>query len=92
MGLSEPTRLVRRVIAVAQFPSLKAKQLLRTLQAQPLGYQVIRQKGSHRRLEAPNHPPITFAFHDNQTIRPATVRDILCNQVGLPERDALALL
>lgn len=58
MGLSEPTRLARRVLA----------------------------------LEAPNHPPITFAFHDNQTIRPATVRDILCNQVGLPERDALALL
>jgi hypothetical protein len=43
-------------------------------------------------LEAPNHPPITFAFHDNQTIRPSTVKDILCNQVGLAEQDALALL
>jgi predicted RNA binding protein YcfA (HicA-like mRNA interferase family) len=75
-----------------QFPSLKAKRLLRLLQAQPLGYKVVRQKGSHRKLEAPNHPAITFAFHDNQTIRPATVRDILCNQVGLTQWDALALL
>ena len=90
--MSEPTPRVRKVLAVAQFPSLKAKQLLRILRAQPLGYRVVRQKGSHRKLEAPNHPAISFAFHDNQTIRPATVRDILCNQVGLAETDALALL
>lgn len=77
---------------MAQFPSLKAKKLMRVLQAQPLGYEIVRQKGSHRKLEAPNHPAITFAFHDSQTIRPSTVKDILCNQVGLAERDALALL
>ncbi len=35
---------------------------------------------------------ITFSFHDSQTIRPSTVKDILCNQVGLAEQDALALL
>jgi predicted RNA binding protein YcfA (HicA-like mRNA interferase family) len=51
---------------VAQFPSVKAKKLLRVLQAQPLAYRVVRQKGSHRKLEAPNHPPITFAFHDTR--------------------------
>jgi predicted RNA binding protein YcfA (HicA-like mRNA interferase family) len=77
---------------MARFPSLKAKKLIRVLEAQPLGYRIVRQKGSHRKLEAPNHPPITFAFHDNQTIRPSTVKDILCNQVGLAEQDALALL
>lgn len=77
---------------MARFPSLKAKKLLRVLQAQPLGYRIVRQNGSHRKMEAPNHPTITFAFHDNQTIRPSTVKDILCNQVGLAERDALALL
>jgi hypothetical protein len=44
------------------------------------------------KLEATHHPPITFAFHDNQTIRPGTVKHILCNQVGLAEQDALALL
>lgn len=79
-------------MAVPRFPSLKAKKLVRVLEAQPLGYRVVRQKGSHRKLEAPSHPPITFAFHDNQTIRPGTVKDILCNQVGLAEQEALALL
>jgi hypothetical protein len=43
-------------------------------------------------MEAPAHPTITFAFHDGQTIRPSTVKDILCNQVGLAEQDAIALL
>jgi predicted RNA binding protein YcfA (HicA-like mRNA interferase family) len=80
------------VLAVAQFPSLKAKKLLRVLQAEPLGYRIVRQKGSHRKMEAPNRPTVVFAFHDNQTIRPSTVKDILCSQVGLAEQDALALL
>jgi predicted RNA binding protein YcfA (HicA-like mRNA interferase family) len=71
---------------MARFASLKAKKLIRVLEAQPLGYRVARQKGSHRKLEAPHHPTITFAFHDSQTIRPSTVKDILCNQVGLPSR------
>jgi len=34
-------------------------------------------------MEAPNRPPVVFAFHDNQTIRPSTVKNILCNQVDL---------
>jgi predicted RNA binding protein YcfA (HicA-like mRNA interferase family) len=77
---------------MARFPSLKAKKLVRVLEAQPLGYRIARQKGSHRKLEAPSRPSIIFAFHDSQTIRPSTVKDILCNQVGLAEQDALALL
>lgn len=43
-------------------------------------------------MEASNYPSITFAFHDNQTIRPGAVKDILCHQVGLAEHEALALL
>jgi predicted RNA binding protein YcfA (HicA-like mRNA interferase family) len=62
------------------------------LQGEPLRYRVVRQNGSHRRLESPRHPTIVFAFHDNQTIRPSTVKDILCNQIGLPEKDARELL
>ena len=77
---------------VARFPSVKAKKLLRILKAKPLGYRIVRQTGSHRVMEAPNRPTLVFSFHDNQTIRPSTVRDILCNQVGLSEQDALALL
>jgi predicted RNA binding protein YcfA (HicA-like mRNA interferase family) len=57
-----------------------------------LGYRVVRQRGSHRKMEARGRSAIIFAFHDSQTIRPSTVKDILCNQVGLTERDALALL
>jgi predicted RNA binding protein YcfA (HicA-like mRNA interferase family) len=67
---------------MARFPSLKARQLLRVLTSKPLGYRVVRQSGSHRGLEAPGRPPITFSFHDRQTIRPATVRRILCDQLG----------
>lgn len=86
-----PRRHVKSA-TVARFPSLKAKKLIRVLEAQPLGYRVVRQNGSHRRMEASNYPSITFAFHDNQTIRPGAVKDILCHQVGLAEHEALALL
>jgi len=65
---------------------------LHVLQAEPLGYRVVRQKGSHRRLEATGRPTLTFAFHDSQTIRPTTVKDILCKQIGLSEDEALTLL
>jgi predicted RNA binding protein YcfA (HicA-like mRNA interferase family) len=77
---------------MARFPSLKARKLLRVLTGEPLGYRIVRQSGSHRRLEAPGRPPITFSFHDRQTIRPATVKRILCSQVGLSEDEALRLL
>lgn len=77
---------------MSRFPSLKAQALLRVLSRKPLGYRVVRQSGSHRRLKAPGRPPITFSFHDNQTVRPGTVKRILCNQVGLSESEALKLL
>ena len=77
---------------MARFPSLKAQKLIRVLQAEPLRYRIVRQRGSHRKMEAPGHPAIVFAFHDSQTIRPSTVKDILCNQIGLTEQEALALL
>jgi predicted RNA binding protein YcfA (HicA-like mRNA interferase family) len=77
---------------VANFPSLKARALLRVLTREPLSYRVVRQSGSHRRLEAPGRPPITFSFHDRQTIQPGTVKRILCGQVGLSEDEAVKLL
>ena len=77
---------------MARFPSVKARQLLRLLTSEPLGYRIVRQSGSHRRLQAAGRPSITFSFHDRQTIRPATVRKILCDQVGLTEEEALRLL
>jgi predicted RNA binding protein YcfA (HicA-like mRNA interferase family) len=89
---ADAIRVARDDPGVAQFPSLKARQLLRVLTSEPLGYRVVRQSGSHRRLQAPGRPTITFSFHDRQTIRPATVKQILCKQVGLDEDEALRLL
>jgi predicted RNA binding protein YcfA (HicA-like mRNA interferase family) len=73
------------------FRSMKARELQRLLK-RALGYEVTRQSGSHRRLEAPGRPPLTFAFHDSDTIAPGLVREILVKQVGLSEEEAEAVL
>lgn len=74
------------------FPSVKAKRLLAVLERAPLNYRVVRQSGSHRRLESPNHPPLTFAFHDRATIPAGLVRKILVRDAGLAEDEARKLL
>jgi predicted RNA binding protein YcfA (HicA-like mRNA interferase family) len=74
------------------FPSMKARDLLAVLQREPLSYEIIRQRGSHRRLRAPGRPPLTFAFHDRATVSPGLVRKVLCRDVGLAEEEALKLL
>jgi predicted RNase H-like HicB family nuclease len=55
------------------------------LQAQPLGYRIVRQKGSHRKLEVPNRPAITFAFHDNQTSAHRPSRTSSATRSALPK-------
>jgi len=77
--------------AVDRFPSLKASRLLSVLRRDPLGYRVVRQRGSHRKLESENHPPLTFAFHDAATVPGGMVRKILVDQVGLDEGAAREL-
>lgn len=62
------------------------------LERKPLSYRAVRQTGSHRRLRSPDYPPLTFAFHDNVTVPPWTVRKILVNDVGLGEDEAQKLL
>lgn len=74
-----------------KFPSLKSRQLLSILTSEPLGYVIVRQRGSHRRLEAPNRPALTFSFHDSATIPGGMVRAILVKQVGLDEHEARGL-
>jgi predicted RNA binding protein YcfA (HicA-like mRNA interferase family)/predicted RNase H-like HicB family nuclease len=71
---------------------MKAKRLLAVLERKPLGYRVARQSGSHRRMESPNYPPLTFAFHDKATIPSGLVRKILVRDVGLAEDEARKLL
>lgn len=59
---------------------------------QGLGYEIERQRGSHRRLVAPDWPDLTFAFHDGVSLAPGVVRDILVKQVGLDRDEALRLV
>ena len=75
-----------------KFPSLKAPRLLSVLCRDPLRYQVVRQRGSHRKLEAEGYPPLTLAFHDADTIPGGMVRKILVDQVGLDEDVARQLV
>jgi predicted RNA binding protein YcfA (HicA-like mRNA interferase family) len=77
---------------VSQFPSIKAKRLLSVLEREPLNYRVSRQSGSHRRMEAPGRPPLTFAFHDKATIPSGLVRKVLVRDAGLAEDEARKLL
>jgi predicted RNA binding protein YcfA (HicA-like mRNA interferase family) len=77
---------------MGQFPSMKAKRLLAVLEREPLAYRVTRQAGSHRRMEAPGRPPLTFAFHNNATIPSGLVRKILVRDIGLGEDEARKLL
>jgi predicted RNA binding protein YcfA (HicA-like mRNA interferase family) len=77
---------------MAQFPSTTGAKLLRVLKRKPLKYRVVRQSGSHRRLEADGRPPIGFSFHDQQEICGGVVRDILVDGVGLTPEEALGLL
>lgn len=75
------------------FPSMKGRQLLKVLTGEPLGYEVVRQRGSHRRLESKRgYPSLTFAFHNSATIPPGLVRKILTKDVGLSEQEARDLL
>ncbi len=59
----------------------------RLLEAQ-LGYEVVRQEGSHCLLRASGRPQIVFAFHDRATVPPRVVRAILVQQVGLTLAEA----
>jgi predicted RNA binding protein YcfA (HicA-like mRNA interferase family) len=71
---------------------MKAKRLLAILERKPLGYRVSRRSGSHRRMEAPGRPPLTFAFHDNATVPSGLVRKVLVRDIGLAENEARKLL
>jgi predicted RNA binding protein YcfA (HicA-like mRNA interferase family) len=71
---------------------MKGRALLAVLLREPLAYEIVRQRGSHRRLKAPGRPSITFAFHDGATVAPGVVRKVLCRDVGLGENEALKLL
>lgn len=72
------------------YPSMKSSDLLSILQK--LGYMEDRRSGSHRRLKAEGRPPLTFAFHDGQTIPPSLVKKILVKDVGLTDDEIRGIL
>lgn len=63
---------------------MKSQQLLAILMKAPLNYRIVRQNGSHRRLESDNYPPLSFSWHDGVTLAPGQVRKVLTKDVGLP--------
>jgi predicted RNA binding protein YcfA (HicA-like mRNA interferase family) len=73
---------------VADFPSLKAPQLLRVLLRKPLSYRVVARSGSHRKLESDGRPTINFAWHDGATVPPRAVKSLLVSKIGLTEEEA----
>jgi hypothetical protein len=78
---------------MAKFPSLKARKLLALLMRRPLNYRIISTMGSHRKLvSASGYPDIGFSFHERVTVSASRVRDILVNDIGLTEQEALNLL
>lgn len=76
-----------------QFPALKPQQLLAILRREPLGYEILRQRGSHRRMRSRNgYPDIGFSFHDGVSLPPGLVKKVLVGDVGLSEDEARNLL
>lgn len=78
--------------SVSGYPSMKAGDLLRVLMREPLCYEIVRQKGSHRTLESKFHPRLMFSFHDGVTVPPRVVKKILLKDIGLDDEMALRLL
>jgi predicted RNA binding protein YcfA (HicA-like mRNA interferase family) len=66
---------------------MKARRL-RTLLERELGYRTVRSTGSHRTMQASGRPPLTFAFHEGDTVGGHLVRNVLVKQVGLTEDEA----
>ena len=72
-------------IPAAQFPALKAREVLRLLQR--VGYQIERQKGSHRKLAAPDRLPIGFGFLDRADVPPRALRHMLSERARLTDQE-----
>lgn len=78
------------VVGAADYPALKSRKALKVLHS--IGYRVTRQRGSHRKLEAPGRLPIGFAFHDNTEVPPGALRHMLVDRAGLTDEEARRLL
>ena len=78
------------VIPASRLPALKAREVLKILAK--LGYTQQRQRGSHRKLVAPDRSTIGFAFHDGAEVPPTALRHMLAERAGLTDEEIEDLL
>ena len=71
------------------FPTIKARELLRILQRKPLSCLIMRTRGSHRTLRTPTGRTFHYAHHDAKKLSGHQVRNILMDDLGLTEKEAL---
>ena len=71
---------------------MKGSELERLLKSSALRYRVVSRRGSHRKMESPDHPPILFSYHDGADIPPGAVKKVLMKDVQLDEKDAFRIL
>lgn len=76
---------------VPTFPSMKEAALLRVLERE-LGYEIVSQRGSHKKLRAEDYPQLTFAFHTGTEVPGHLVKKILTTDIGLTLEAATELL
>ena len=69
---------------MADWPSTRASRVLAALLR--IGWQVKRQRGSHRTLEREGFPDYVFAFHDREEIGPRMLARI-AKKTGLTPKD-----
>ena len=69
---------------MSRWPSVKAKRLLAALVR--IGWTVVWQSGSHRRLQRRGWPNFTFAFHDSEEIGPGLLGQ-MAKKTGLRPED-----
>lgn len=72
-----------------RLPLLKASQLIRLLER--LGFQVVRQRGSHVRLKHPDGRVVTVPVHAAQEIGPGLLLKIL-RDAELTREELVSLL
>ncbi|WP_419838223.1 type II toxin-antitoxin system HicA family toxin [Candidatus Poriferisodalis sp.] len=77
-------------LPVSRFPALKPDRVLRLLRQ--VGYQKVRQRGSHILLRAEGRQTITLSMHKGRTVKPKHLRAMLVERVGLTEDEIEALL
>ena len=77
-------------LPVSRFPALKPDQVLRLLRR--IGYQKVRQSGSHVLLRAEGRQAIILPVHKGRTVKPKHLRSMLADKAGLSYDEIEAIL